>query len=217
MRILLCFGIMTFCISSAFTRELDKFELFGGYSFYHIKDTTSHGWNTAATYHWNRWLGFSLDIDGFYKSTSHVTPTNLTFDFSYSTYDYLIGPSFTPKQLGRVTPFIHLLAGVRHSVQHSSYPGQLSSLSFVTNSGEIILVPGIIAGPNMPSTETKYSVNKLSMAAGGGADIRISKHISIRAFQADFTYKAASLVQGQQPPTKGFRFSSGIVFNFGGK
>jgi hypothetical protein len=102
-------------------------------------------------------------------------------------------------------------------VQHSYFPGQLGNLSFQTDSGEIILAPGIIAGPGVSSTKISYSVNKLSIAAGGGVDIQVSRLISIRAIQADFAYNAASKVQGHRPPTKGFRFSSGVVLNFGGK
>lgn len=216
MRILLSLSIIGFCIQSAFSQELGKFDLFGGYSLYHISYTTHHCWNTAATYHFNRWLGFSLDADGFYNSTSHTTFRGLTYKFSYSRYDFLIGPTISPMRSGRLKPFVHVLAGIGHSVQHSQYP-------------KFTLVPGISTDPNYSIAETSHSVNKLSMATGGGIDIRISRHVLIRAIQADFTYKAASLVRSiqadfsykgtslvadQRPPTKGYRLSTGVVLRF---
>jgi len=47
---------------------------------------------------------------------------------------------------------------------------------------------------------------------GGGVDVKISKSFAIRAFQADYNL---DLVSGSI--LNNFRFSTGVVFNFGAK
>jgi hypothetical protein len=53
------------------------------------------------------------------------------------------------------------------------------------------------------------------MAIGGGVDIALSKHIWIRAVQADYFYSELRNVQGNQQNQ--LRIGAGIVLRGGGK
>jgi Outer membrane protein beta-barrel domain len=52
-----------------------------------------------------------------------------------------------------------------------------------------------------------------AMTAGGGIDVRVSKHFSIRPVQAE--YFLTKIPDGLQNRQNNFRFSAGIVFRFG--
>jgi len=51
------------------------------------------------------------------------------------------------------------------------------------------------------------------MTAGGGIDVKLSKHFSIRPVQAE--YFLTKIPDGLNNPQNNFRFSAGIVFRFG--
>src|ERR1700686_1059397 len=68
------------------------------------------------------------------------------------------------------------------------------------------------------------SVNGLAAVLGGGMDLKINKHISLRVFEADFQL-ARQNFSAEVPPDdshlrrvtfEGERLSTGLVFNFGG-
>ncbi len=60
------------------------------------------------------------------------------------------------------------------------------------------------------SYDTSYA-----MAASGGLDIAVSRHIWIRALKADYNYSSLSNLQGDNQNQ--FRISAGVVFRTGGK
>jgi opacity protein-like surface antigen len=55
--------------------------------------------------------------------------------------------------------------------------------------------------------------NNFAMAAGGGIDIKVSKHISVRPVQAD--YFMTKIPDGLNNRQNNFRFGAGVVFRFG--
>jgi hypothetical protein len=68
------------------------------------------------------------------------------------------------------------------------------------------------------------SVNGLAAVLGGGMDLKINKHVSLRVFEADFQL-ARQNFSAEVPPDdshlrrvtfEGERLSTGLVFNFGG-
>ncbi|MGH9775455.1 MAG: outer membrane beta-barrel protein [Candidatus Acidiferrales bacterium] len=56
--------------------------------------------------------------------------------------------------------------------------------------------------------------NQFAMAAGGGLDIKVSRHFAIRPVQAE--YFLSKIPDGLNNRQNNFRFSAGIVFRFGG-
>lgn len=57
------------------------------------------------------------------------------------------------------------------------------------------------------------SQNNFAMTAGGGIDIRVSRHYSVRPVQAE--YLLTKIPDGLNNRQNNFRFSPGIVFRFG--
>jgi opacity protein-like surface antigen len=55
--------------------------------------------------------------------------------------------------------------------------------------------------------------NHFAMAAGGGIDLKVSKHISVRPVQAE--YFMTTFPNGLDDRQNNFRYSAGIVFRFG--
>jgi opacity protein-like surface antigen len=73
-----------------------------------------------------------------------------------------------------------------------------------------VLFGGIVAtsGIGHPGT-----TNAFAMAAGGGLDFNVSKHISVRPMQAE--YFMTKFADGLNNRQNNFRFSTGVVFRFG--
>ena len=61
---------------------------------------------------------------------------------------------------------------------------------------------------------TSYDTS-FAMAIGGGVDLAVSRHIWIRAVQADYHYSELRNLQGNRQNQ--FRFGAGIVFRVAGK
>ena len=57
------------------------------------------------------------------------------------------------------------------------------------------------------------SQNNFAMSAGGGLDIRMSRHFSIRPVQAE--YFLTKIPNGLNNRQNHFRFSAGVIFRFG--
>jgi len=55
--------------------------------------------------------------------------------------------------------------------------------------------------------------NNFAMTAGGGIDFKVSKHVSIRPFQAE--YFLTKIPDGLSNRKNSFRFGAGVVFQFG--
>jgi outer membrane immunogenic protein len=57
--------------------------------------------------------------------------------------------------------------------------------------------------------------NSFAMALGGGLDLNVSRHIAIRAFQADWLYTQSP--NGTNNRQNNLRITAGIVFRFWGR
>ena len=62
---------------------------------------------------------------------------------------------------------------------------------------------------------TLGTVSAFAMTAGGGVDVRVSRHVSIRLIQAEYFLTRFS--DGNNNRQNNFRFGTGIIFRFGGK
>jgi len=93
-----------------------KVEVFGGYQYLHtgsitISGTTIpnssedwNGWNAAASYYFNKYLGVTGDFSGNYKTISGV---------SGHVYTYTGGPVVAYRE-GKLNPYVHALFGGIH-------------------------------------------------------------------------------------------------------
>jgi opacity protein-like surface antigen/outer membrane protein OmpA-like peptidoglycan-associated protein len=183
-----------------------KVEWFFGYSFWRAMPTSNdnrmgylHGGSTSIAYNFNRYLGLAVDFGGYGNSRlTLLTPTlNRTLDSDGSAYTFMAGPRLSYRRYERFTPFAQALFGGAHATS--------------------VTVSGCTGFPDctpLPS-ETSFAT-----MLGAGFDIKVSHHIALRLFEGDFLLthfknagEVGSQVEGWQ---KNVRFSSGIVFRFGG-
>lgn len=75
-----------------------------------------------------------------------------------------------------------------------------------------VLVGGIVTSSGIETTGWQ---SHYAMATGGGIDVRVSRHFSIRPIQAE--YLMTRLPNGLNNRQDNFRFSAGVSLTFGGK
>lgn len=101
---------------------------------------------------------------------------------NFNTFSILSGPRFSYPGLKGVTPFVHALFGYEQTTA------------------------------KLESTNLKVTSSSYAMAFGGGIDVKVSRGVAIRLFQADY-YRPQAFGISQND----LRVSTGIVFRFGGR
>ena len=217
-----------FVSTLASAQDYSKIEVFGGYSYLHV-DTQGisnsslialctgiigapcpgtfkirpgfQGWEASGQFNLNHWLGIKADLSGHYGNliiaTFNSGPPFLPRAFSgpdEHIYDYLFGPVVSHRA-ARYTVFAHSLIGAEH-------------MGF----GNFSTVPGLGVPITLPGPS---SSNALAVALGGGLDLKLTRHFALRAGQ--FDYQLVNSSANGHGHQNDFRFSSGIVFGFGGK
>lgn len=159
----------------------------------------------------NRHAGLKADFSAhFDNSTSVRTQTfdlgdyEVTDEFTIESrrrlYQLMAGPELKARNSTRLTPFGHALVGAAHS---SLTREVLSATREIVGRGAVTELAG---------GSSTWSENKLSWAAGGGLDIRVSGRSSLRT---SFDYNPVYLT-GVTAPSAGrqnnFRASVGLLF-----
>ncbi|HKW31493.1 MAG TPA: hypothetical protein VJN92_00700 [Candidatus Acidoferrum sp.] len=183
--------------SSAPLPAQDKFEVFGGYSYFRasVSETgvllcpgppcptitvSSHpslnGWEGSFEYKPAKEIAIEADFGGYYGSLPGSSGGG-----SLHTHTYLFGPRvFLP---GRISPFVHVLAGGAHQ---SSGSGISGNFSFPV-----------------------HSANAFAIDLGGGVDVDVTERVRIRPIQLDYIGFHSGLGFHNQA-----RISTGFVFHF---
>ena len=178
--------------------ETPRYEIFGGYSYSRLKDssccsnslagTNFNGWNASVARNINRWFGVVADVSGHYSSEEFAEGYFLTTNANSLAYRF--GPKFARR--GRITPFAQaFVGGVRFHREGIDYPGQ---------SGQ----------------HAERTTNGLAITAGGGLDVRATDSLAVRVVQAEYSFHGVSDVIGPSVPGNidGVRLSFGVVFSF---
>ena len=178
-----------------------KWELYGGYSFFHPNatlhgqqpgalfpisrrlDSNPRGVGASATYNFNRWLGLTLDSSYHWPSgvTSACGVCQVLDEATFTNLS--VGPKVTFRT-HRFSPFVEVLVGDHR------------------------------LGP-----EAFHPVHKLGVMAGGGLDINLSRHVALRLIRADYVHSNYRFgAPGVTPQTeiRGVRLQAGLNFMFGG-
>lgn len=127
-------------------------EVFGGYSFLRQLGDDSrslHGGNAALSFGVRGPFSVTLDASGHHRSSNGVTEDQAVF---------MAGPSFALGRGSRLSPFVHVLAGI---VRTST-------------------------GIKVFDVSISEDQTKLGGLAGGGLDLRAGGSWAVRLIQADF-------------------------------
>ena len=100
----------------------------------------------------------------------------------FNTFSILSGPRFSYPGLKRITPFVHALFGYEQTAAK-------------------------LTGTTLQGSSSSYA-----MAFGGGIDVKVSRRMAIRLFQAEY-YRPQAFGTSQN----NLRVSTGVVFRFGGR
>jgi len=184
-------------LAAAQDQPAPKWELFGGYSFFHPGtdvhgqlpgallplssrlEVNPRGIGASATYDFNRWLGLTLDFSTHWGA-GETTRFERIDDAAF--YNLSLGPKVTFRHK-HFSPFLEALVG-----DHRLTP------------------------------DAFHDVDKLGFMLGGGLDINLSRHIALRLLRADFVVSTYEF----GPPTlrrtevRGLRLQTGLNFMFGG-
>jgi outer membrane protein OmpA-like peptidoglycan-associated protein/opacity protein-like surface antigen len=175
-----------------------KWELYGGYSFFHPGadvhgqlpaglfpltsrlEANPRGAGVSATYNFNRWFGFTLDASTHWGS-GEATIGRRIDDAAFTNLSF--GPKVTFRS-HRFSPFLEALVG-----DHRLMP------------------------------DAFHDIDKLGFLLGGGLDINLSRHVALRLFRADYimsSYRYGPSATTPKTDLRGVRLQTGLNFMFGG-
>jgi opacity protein-like surface antigen len=212
--------------SVAAATDFSKAEAFLGYNWVHFSPDTPNlpnfnglptfdlnGGNAQLEYNFTRWIGAVLDIGAVHAGSlfglANVVTPNRGVD--HTLVNFVLGPRVTFNRHSRWMPFAQALFGGARGTSSTSIS--------LLQGGIIWPPPGIIIPPGtlQPVDATlRAERNGFAMLAGGGLDIKVSKHIALRPIGADYYLtRLPSFVTGNDTNKNHFRYSAGVNFLFG--
>jgi outer membrane protein OmpA-like peptidoglycan-associated protein len=193
-------------LPSARGRDLGapKFELFLGYSYLRAipapdegnRLVWQHGGSANLAYNFNRFLGVVADFGVYTNSEvrfrgayAHTVDVD---NANAAVLSYLFGPRLSFRSHERFTPFVQALFGGVHA----------NKIVLRNCNSNCTLLP---------------DEDSFAMTAGGGLDIKLRRHLAIRAIQAEYLMtRFKDYDTGATATQNDMRLSAGIVFRFGG-
>ena len=183
-----------------------KAEVFLGYSRFGTGSNNTvagnrmvglNGGSASIEFNFNRYIGLVGDFGGYDDSQVQLTGTGvnqpIVVNSSGTAYTYLFGPRLSFRNDTRFTPFVQVLAGGVHA----------SAVTATNCAGAACVVLPV--------------QSSFAMTGGGGLDIRITRHVGIRAVQAEYMMtRFDSIPAGGSSSQNDLRLSSGLLFSFGG-
>jgi hypothetical protein len=195
--------------TSAFAQETSKLEASVDFSYLHFVPQNNHivqpfnvwGGGASAVYYLGGHLGIKADLQG-YASTqqgfsfgpgSAFCPTGCSGRVEGNMFTYAFGPQFKFR-VGRIEPFVEALGGGAHS---NLYGSALRNCTGCTTIGR------------SPSN------NAALFIVGGGIDINLSSHITVRPGEVDYvlTRFGSAFTFGNNNQSN-VRYLAGMVFRF---
>jgi opacity protein-like surface antigen len=175
---------------SAAAQETPRVEISGGYSYVRANLNTPNG----CCFNMHGGSGsVAFNLNRWFGAVAEVgvyhSGNVLGSGADLTVVNYLFGPRLSYRKHERLTPFAHVLLGGGHA-GGTLYTGTTTA-------------PG--PGPN----------NAFVMAAGGGLDVKVSPHVAVRVFQADYLF--SKFLNGVNDRQNSFRLTAGVVFRLGSR
>ncbi|HZR33446.1 MAG TPA: OmpA family protein [Terriglobales bacterium] len=186
-------------LAAAQDQPAPKWELFGGYSFFHpgadvhgtfpggLLPATSRlesnprGAGLSGTYNFNRWFGLTLDTSIHWGSGESTLGRKID-DAAFSNLSF--GPKVTFRST-HFSPFLEALVG-----DHRLMP------------------------------DAFHDIDKLGVMLGGGLDVKATEHVALRLLRADYlmsSYRYGPSATTSTTDLRGARLQAGIVLMWGGE
>ena len=209
---------------AACATDYGKWENFWGYTYTrfetgnfipapfneNLPSFNAHGGSAQLAYNFNRWFGVVLDAGAVHGTGvgNFGNPVLFPSTFSRGGLDmtvanYLLGPRVSFKRGSRWVPYVQTLFGGATAWQSLPVPD-----AAILGGG--VIIPG---GANLQFARV---TSGFAMTAGGGLDIKLSKHVYLRPIQAEYFLTRLKPVGDLSLVNRNnFRYSAGVNFSFG--
>jgi outer membrane protein OmpA-like peptidoglycan-associated protein len=181
-----------------------RIDIFLGYSYLRAVPELANGnrlvdlngGSASIAFNLSRYFAMAADFGGYDDTRLRLAgpganpPT--VVDSGGSAFTYLFGPRLSYRNRSRITPFAQVLFGAAHA-------------------GEVTL-----SGCTGSSCTPLPAQTAFALTAGGGFDIRLARHISIRAIQAEYLMtRFSDPTAGAGNTQNDLRLSTGLLFRLG--
>jgi opacity protein-like surface antigen len=193
-----------FALTAAAT-DVPKIETYLGFDWVKFHPDTADlpsfnadGGSAQFVYNFEKGFGVAFDAGAVTKDTFKGV-------FSNRQAHFLIGPRYAFYSHSRFTPFGEILFG-----------GGNASVSTDVLRAPMVLPSIAITIPDNVSASLTASRTSFAMMVGGGLDIRLSKRITYRLFDADYYLtRPASFITGENVNKNNLRLTTGVNFTWG--
>jgi hypothetical protein len=199
-RLAILFGVFFVASLSAAAQNLPKADLFVGYNFSHF-DTSdsntgdSNGWNITPSFYFFEFFGISADVGGG-RASGYTQSNGSHVDANIDSTHYLFGPRIR-FGTSRFTPFAQFVVG---GVERGTVTNSVGFADAATND------------PVPANTVLSNSQFNLAIGASGGVDLRLVRHLALRAqynwLRTDYTVANPAIAD---PTSNNNGVSVGIV------
>jgi Outer membrane protein beta-barrel domain len=198
--------------SIAAATDWPSMETFLGYNFVrfnpnsgYLPSFNANGGGGQFVYNVTPWIGGVFDMGAVTKGTLNQTPVDITV------LNFVAGPRVTFHNHSRFLPFAQVLFG-------GAYSTASTPITLIPGTANVF-PPGVILNPLQPlQARINASNTGFAMMAGGGLDIKISKHVAFRPIGVDYYLtRLPSLLTGNTSNRNNFRYSAGVNFLFGAR
>jgi opacity protein-like surface antigen len=194
-------SVLLFSFSAlAEENEAPRMETFLGYTFTRANSATNipafsaNGGSGQFVYNFTNWLGAVADMGAVHNGNIH----GISLDSTAA--NFLLGPRVAVRKWSRVTPYFQTLFGGVYATTSTAVP-------------ELGLTESLPAGFNLRATRAQTA---FAMTAGGGLDIKMTKHVSFRPVQIEyFLTRLHDYRSATDNNQNNIRYSAGFNFTFG--
>jgi opacity protein-like surface antigen len=193
-------SVLLFSFAAVAEENTPRMETFLGYTFTRANSATNipafsaNGGSGQFVYNLGSTFGAVADMGAVHNGNIQ----GISLDSTVA--NFLLGPRVSVRKWSRVTPYFQTLFGGVYATTSTAAP-------------VLGLVDGIPVGFNLRATRQQTA---FAMTAGGGLDIKISKHVSFRPVQLEyFLTRLHDYRSGTDNNQNNLRFSSGFNFTFG--
>ena len=193
----------------AYGQEEPKVGAFLGYQYNRFNSATNvpafsaNGGDAELVFHANHWFGIVADLGGVNKGS--IAGYNLDTTVA----NFLFGPRVTFASRKRVSPFIQVLFGGVYATTSAPISGIPLATPYLPNN---TVLPGNAVTARLNGSQTAFA-----MTAGGGVDIRLSKHVSFRPLTVEYYMtRLQNLRSLEDNNQNNLRYMAGFTFWFGG-
>lgn len=166
----------------------------------------------------NKWFGGVVELGAITKGVLGGYSVDTTV------MNFVAGPRFAWHNDSRFTPFVQSLFGGAYGTTSTEITIPFAPGATPTPPIAIPpqFCPDCIVTPNQTGSSTipisarlVASGTHFAMLAGGGLDIKVSKHMSFRPFEVDYFLTRMPNLTGNHTNQNNFRYSGGVNFTFG--